>query len=111
MVYLAGFVAMNSLTGTRRFLEGSDFEMAYQLGARKEMGAEWLADVPASLRRCVSRVRGYIEGPLKIPILAAAHILYEERTLDLTEAREVWLAVQPEEWPWLVCRRNERRAS
>ena len=96
MMCCAGRAAENVLTGTRRSLDGTDFLRAHELA-----GGNWFHKhlVVQGAKR---QVEEYIRGVLWVPILTAASLLYEAKTIEREDARDIWYCVMPEEQPWLL---------
>lgn len=96
MMLCAGRAAENVLTGTRRYLDGTDWVRAHGLA-----GGNWFRQ-DLMVNSAIRRVEEYIRTTLYVPILTAASLLYEAKTIGREDAREIWFCVQPADWPWFL---------
>ena len=96
MMICAGRAAENVLTGTRRWVDGDDWHRAYTLaGGHSDRAC-------AIVCEAFRKAEEYVRDVLYVPILTAASLLYEAKTIGREDARNIWFCVQPAKQPWLL---------
>jgi hypothetical protein len=101
MTLCAGSAAENAITGTHRYIQCTDYDQAHQIARSIS------SDTCKVVREMFYKAEAYAGGVLWVPIVTAATLLLDAKTIGASDAEDIWWAVRPEGQPWLIPDRNE----